>query len=44
MSNIINRGTWDIRRHNYLVRHYVERVAEPLKSDSTTTLGIAPNL
>jgi hypothetical protein len=27
MSNVINRGTWDIRRHNYLVRHHVERVA-----------------
>ena len=37
MSNIINRGTWDIRRHNYLVRHYVEQVAELLMSDSPIT-------
>lgn len=28
MSNIIYRGAWDIRRHNYLVRHNVEQVAE----------------
>src|SRR6202008_1358500 len=28
VANIINRGAWGIRRHNYLVRHSVQLVAE----------------
>ena len=28
MPNIINRSAWDIRRHNYLVRHCMNQVAD----------------
>ena len=32
MANIINRSVWGIRRHNYLVRHCVQLVAESIST------------